>query len=353
MRTQYVPSGNYDAIIQEGFPVFKPKDGENVIRLMQASWPEEEIPKWGTDWAILISVHNNVGDRGTFLCLDAMYGEPCPVCEAAMEEPDKDIRFELEANKRALAWLINRKDPSVGPQAWSMPLKKVWKVINARSRDRKTGALLHIDDPEAGYDVVFTGENTGKKTADYQGIEIEREATMLGPDDATQQKWIDYIVENPLPSILNIPDPEYIRKRLFGRVSRARPADAVEEATGAMPARRRPVARSDDGVPTERDPTEPADAAADTPATDGRVPRRTARAVAPEEPPFEPDPSAAADPGESDHDPETGEVMDGTAPPVRPGRRPPRDPAPAPAETPAPSRATRQALDRVRPSARR
>lgn len=221
--------GGYDSIINTDFPTFKPKEGENVIRIMPPTWADD---KWGDYWDVEVWVHYNVGAQGgAYLCLDKMKGEPCPVCAAAKEAADREEARQFSANVRALVWLIDRNDEKAGPLAWAMP-NKVYKEINARSKDKKTGAVILIDQVDEnsydGYDITFNLEKKGSdsKNVDYTGVEIDRDETPLHDDQKVEDRWMKYITDNPLPDILNFYDAGYIEKVLTGR---AEPKEEEEE----------------------------------------------------------------------------------------------------------------------------
>lgn len=327
-------SGLYDSLFLDGFAVFKPKEGENQIRILPFTW--EDVDKWGTSWEIMIFTHNNIGpDKGSFLCLNHMKDESCPICEARRVAVDDEERSALRPGERALVWLIDRNDEKAGPMLWSMPIKTVFKVINARSTNKKTGALLLIDDPEEGYDLFFTREGTGIKT-DYVGVELDRDPTPLHDKEPIQNKWLDYIQENPLPTVLNIPEAEYIEKVLSGRVarksedeeeesprrssrrSRSEPEEEEEETTTRRTTRRRPseeAAEEEEELDaktsrrTGRSRSEPEEEE----ETERPSGRRTGSRSSPEpEEEVEEKPAgrrrASKEPEEEEHDPETGEL---------------------------------------------
>lgn len=379
-RRTKMSSGLYDSTIQEGFSMFKPKEGENTVRILPLSW--EDTEKWGTSWEIMVYVHNNIGpDRGSFLCIDKMQGEPCPICEARRSAMDDDERYAFAPNARAMCWLIDRDAENAGPQWWQMPLKSVFKVINSRSIDRKTGAPILIDEPEEGYDLVFTREGAGIKTA-YTGVEVLRDPSPIHEDEKLQARWLKYITENPLPDILLFQDADYIEKVLSGRVAkkdddeegepaprstRRGRAAAEEEAEDAPPgrqARRRPVEAEEEPVDETEETASPSST------------RRSTRSRAEPEPDPEEEPEPEKDTrpvgrrrSSKEEPPEEIEEEVETRPSGRTGRRsspePEDEPAPrltrrrtAAAEEPEEeilpeSRSARAGLEKLRPGARR
>lgn len=227
--------GIFDSYLSSEVQVFKPKDGENVVRIMPPSWPEKDDEKWGDGWDIQIFLHYSVGpDNATYLCLDKMRGEKCPVCEARRGATDKE-RDQIKPQGRWLCWVIDRDNEKAGPQVWSMPVT-VFREINLRSVDKKHNTPIPIDDPEEGYDFAFSIEKQKIKLPDgrevmvpkYSGFEVLRDANPLHDDEKLQNRWLDYITEHQLPNILQFYDADYIENVLFGKTERGS-ADDVEE----------------------------------------------------------------------------------------------------------------------------
>ena len=272
---------DYDSIFKSGIPIFKAKEGENCIRILPSTWDEP-------DWDYIIHQHRNVGpDNVSYLCLDKMKdGEVCPVCEAKRLATDKEEADELRIQKGSICWIIDRDDERTGPQVWQMPFTKVRNEIYARSVDKKTRAPILVDDPEEGFDINFTRVGT-TVTTEYKAVEVARDPTPIHDDEKLQDKWLDYITENPLPSVLNFYPAEHIEKVLFGKKS----AKTKEDAPEQEPVRgRRALATEEEPEPTARrssrrgepDPEEEAEAEPRA----SRLERRRA-AVEEEDPPFE------------------------------------------------------------------
>lgn len=265
-RKSKMAAGSFDKIFKSDIPTFKPKEGENHIRILPPTWntdpDSEEGARWGDGWEIQIHLHYGVGpDRGSYLCLDKMLGKPCSVCDAR-HDMDEDEKNEIRVSARNVCWIVDRKNEKLGPQVWSMP-GSVAKDIANRSKSRD-GNPLPIDSPQDGYDVTFNKEGTDIKTK-YTSIDVDREPSYLNQDEAIEKKWLQYIVDNPLPEVLEYYESDYIEKVLFGagksegggrseRAPRERaPAEeprgggrrlASEESAGDPPAERAPRGRA-------------------------------------------------------------------------------------------------------------
>ena len=207
-RSEQKGGAEFDSMFVDGTKVFKVNDGDNLIRIVPATW--EDPKHFGLD----IFVHWSVGpDKESYLCLKEMKGEPCPLCEErarAIKNGEDDYAKELAPKKRVLIYLIDRDHEKEGVQAWSMP----WGVdrdINSLIVDR-SGEVLCIDDPDNGYDIEFKKKGTGIKT-EYIGLQIARRESDIGDDE-----WLEFAQDNPLPSILKYFSYDHISDA-FGGVS--------------------------------------------------------------------------------------------------------------------------------------
>ena len=197
-------SGAYDKFTVDGIKMWKPKNGNNLIRILPPTWDE---PKhYGYD----VFVHNGIGpDKSAYLCLEKMHVDKCPICEARAEARDEDEKNALRHNRRVAVWIIDRDDEQLGAQLWLMP----WSVdrdISSRTLNKRTARLLMIDDPNDGYDIEFTKEGEGLKTK-YVGIDVARDATPVLDDEDEGQKVLEYISEKSIPSVLKFYEYSYIK----------------------------------------------------------------------------------------------------------------------------------------------
>lgn len=215
MRRAQSAGKSFDTFIDNNVPTFKPKEGENCVRIL----PAEQA-----DWDLQVHIHYNVGpDNATYLCLAKMKNEDCPVCTARAEATDEEEKSAMRISERRLVWVVDRDNEKAGPLIWSMPAS-LYKDICGRQIDKKSGEIIYLDDPEDGYDIVFNREGQQLRTK-YTGVEISREATPLNDNAKTQDRWLEYIAANPLPSMLTYYDADYIERILMGRSRVVDPAD--------------------------------------------------------------------------------------------------------------------------------
>lgn len=286
---------DFDNVFNEDIKMFKPAEGDNVIRILPPTWGinpysdkqleefseeglarlEEEQERYGDGWDVVAYIHYGVGaDGGTYLCREKMLGEYCPICAAKERAADPDEAKALEPTKRALVWVVDREKEQEGPQLWSMPFSKIRNEIYARSIDRRDGTPLLVDDPEEGFDIMFNRSGTKDRT-NYTAVEVDRDPSPIHDKEKRQQEWLDYIMDHPIPSLLKFYDPEHIEKVLVGRSSSRRDDD--EDAGDDRPRGRSRFRRRDRSDDTERDWQEDGDGDADDEEDDRPRSRRRRR----------------------------------------------------------------------------
>lgn len=223
-------NSDFDKIVRDGTKSWSPGDGANTIRILPPTWNDAQ--HFGVD----VQVHYGIGpDRQSYLCLNKMSEQVlemadrlqqdnpelaeklrasagnCPICREralALKDGDEDYAKELDARRRVLVYVVDRDAEKEGLQVWAMP-QSIDQDLAKVSVHRRTGAVLPIDHPDRGYDVEFDKEGKGKNTK-YKGLAIAREESPLGNDD-----WLVQAEDDPLPTLLEFHDAEYI-ERVFG-----------------------------------------------------------------------------------------------------------------------------------------
>lgn len=229
--------GDYDDFVKG--QLFKPKDGENNIRILPITWDPKDGPgakgyQWGDNWAIEVFIHRDVGpDKQTYLCPLKMKGEDCPVCDFRGETDDEELSKKAKPKTQLLAWIIDRADEKAGPQIWRVPMG-VEKEIQIRSTP-KGGGMLQVDHPEEGYDITFRRKGTGLNT-EYVGVDIERADSPIHEKESKQDDWLEFIEDHPLPDQLIYFDGDYIERAFRAQTSKQ--DDASDQPTRSSRGRR-------------------------------------------------------------------------------------------------------------------
>ena len=212
-------SGSFESYIRDDIALYKVKEGTNILRIMPP--PSQDYEHFGID----IFTHFGIGvEKSTFLCLNKMKDEPCPVCEEhtslratlggrqQLTQEEKDMLRPFNAGKRVLMYVVDRSEEDKGPQAWPAP----WTLdrdIGSVMQDKLSGEILWIDDPQDGYDVSFDRKGTGLST-EYTGVQIARASSPLHRDVGKAMAWCDFTDKNSLRDILVFRDYDRIHRAL-------------------------------------------------------------------------------------------------------------------------------------------
>lgn len=212
---------NFIGWAKDQFETFSPKK-ENQIRILPPTWQNP------THYGLDIWVHYSVGpERGTVLCLWKMQGKPCPICEAhaRAEAAGRADANELKPTRRVVTWVIDRnREREKGekkPLLWAMPATKVDAEIASICKDRETGQLYYIDDPDHGFDIFFNKEGEKIQT-DYKGFQLARR------ESSVDQFYLDFITQNPIPNTLFWRTYEEVKAIFEGS-----PAQAIQQPTSS------------------------------------------------------------------------------------------------------------------------
>jgi hypothetical protein len=230
------PSGAWDSFIKSGIPLFRPKEGLHTIRILPRTfdvlrlnneWAFTVDPHWG----LKVFVHRSIGpDKASYLCRRLMLGEPCSLCsERQLSAGDVNALKQLQVGTRYIAWVIDRKNVSAGPQIWNMPPTQVEQEICKRQEDRDTHQIIKIDHPLTGYDVEFEVKKQGDFHV-FTGVSIKRSPSPVSDDPALfafdsktkamSGKWAEVIHETPLDQALRFYDDAYLLQVYNGETQR-------------------------------------------------------------------------------------------------------------------------------------
>ena len=152
-----------DRIRRSEHGIWKPKDGENSIRVM---------PPWSDDvdtFFVQGGAHFNVGPQGkVFSCpRQADSSAECWLCDLverldAGDEADRQEAADLRVRKSWMVNVVDLKDPGAGVRVWKAGVK-AFKQLLEYIEDPDYG---DITDPDAGYNIKVTKSGKNLNT-DY------------------------------------------------------------------------------------------------------------------------------------------------------------------------------------------
>ena len=197
--------GGYQPFKSE-YVVWKPKDGDNIIRILPPTWEDPD------HYGIIANIHFFIGpEKSSFICPHKERIGPCPLCDRRAEleaRGRKEEAKKYKATARTIVWIIDRKEENKGPQLWGMPLSKVDSVILESSKNKRTGDTYPVDDPEEGFDIFIKKSGQGLNT-EYV-VTLDRESTPI------KKEWLDFVIKHPIPSTFVHVDAESIKVEMDG-----------------------------------------------------------------------------------------------------------------------------------------
>ena len=244
--------GSRESYLVSEVDFYTPKAGDNNIRILPPTF--EGARHYGID----LHLHYGIGpDKSAFLCLDKMRAEACPICEEranAAAEGEEDLAKALRPKQRVLVWVINRGEEGKGPLAWSMPAGLDKDIVNC-SIDKSTGEILSVDDPsDKGYDIGFKREGMDERTK-YTGIQVARRASPLSDDADQADKWLSFIGEHPLDTLLNFHEYDFVKAAYAGTTAEHKNDASPAAAPAKVPTRRAASPAPAAEAPADEKPT--------------------------------------------------------------------------------------------------
>jgi len=284
---------NTEALDKLSIKQYKATEGDNFLRILPPLDPEAYF-------GLAIFVHYNLGPdkNDAFLCPRMMKKERCVICERQDALKAKGVEDtvwkKLGCFPPRYLYLArdckNDETMDEGTQLYDAP-QTVNNEILTLSKDRRSGEVVDVSDPDDGKLLVFT--RTGMKATNtrYSGFELEK-------DDPIPEEWLDnlpeledclqYASEEDMLKALGLPPEEIVDT----------PPDGEKEDTPEPPARsgRRERTRTSDVADTSAEKETPKDEKEDVPKNDPEPStRRTRRS-----PDREVEKDAPADTGKAD-----------------------------------------------------
>lgn len=251
--------GGFDSYFIGGVNTFRPKAGENAIRICPPTWKDHE------HFGYEVWVHGFIGlERSSYLCPKKMLGKKCPICELAAETlqaGEKEDSDQIKAKQKVLYWLIDREGDSSDPLVWAVS-GQFDQDISGRC-NKRNGKVLEIDNPWDGHDVTFRRTGQGLATR-YLNVDIDPDTSPLADREKETNRLLDFLKEKPLDSILKYHSYDQLKMAIEGkakdeddeideRSSRKSSRHDDEEDDGdSRGSKRSSRSRGDDDEPDER-----------------------------------------------------------------------------------------------------
>lgn len=164
-------------------------DGDNCIRLVP---PLADDPL-GDQWGFNIWVHFI---NGYFVCPRTFDRRAhCSICAAAtqMRREDPELAKQMTGSCRTLIWVLDCNKVAQGElRLWPAPVTLVNSFLKL-AKNRRTGELISIEDPEVGRAIFF--EKTGSRLQTrYDSIVLDDSPFPLNPDLVNDLRYFEEIL---------------------------------------------------------------------------------------------------------------------------------------------------------------
>ena len=179
--------------LPEGVELFKPKNGENMIRVLPPQEGEEFLKTTGYEVRKYYVANKTWVSPKTF-------GKSTkdPFFDYWMENREKseDINENFRPTTRRLWFILDLNDEEAGKLSlWEAPMK-LSKEIIARTQHRRTGELINFDDPEDGV-VIFFHKEGEKLATEYTRVELSDEKFPLDEQLADEIPLLEDLIVVP------------------------------------------------------------------------------------------------------------------------------------------------------------
>lgn len=175
--------------IDASVPQFRPQDGENCVRLV----PPLDGDSLGDQWGFNVWVHFI---NGYFVCPRSFDRSAiCGICAGAlqMRREDPDLAKQMTGALRTLIWILDCNRAAAGElKIWPAPTTLINSFLKL-GRNRRTGELISIEDPEVGRAIFFEKTGTGLQTR-YDSIALDEVAFPLDAGLLAELKYFEEVL---------------------------------------------------------------------------------------------------------------------------------------------------------------
>jgi hypothetical protein len=203
--------GNWDGIFKSGVKAWRPKEGENAIRILPPTW--ENYDHYGFE----VYVHTRVGASGsTYTCPNKHGGGPCAACaevtalRAAGEDEDAG---KLSVKKNFVYYILDRDAKKPEPVPWQVGWRQDKEIAEA-SEVKRRNQVKYIDHPDEGYDVFV--KRTGKQLNTRYTYQTDSDPSPISDDPDEQDDILKEIEDNPISDLIVWASNEKIARDLEG-----------------------------------------------------------------------------------------------------------------------------------------
>lgn len=179
--------------IKSDLPQYRPRDGENFIRILPPIADDKITDAWGANL-----ICHYIEGQGWVLSpktLDQTNHDPIDDLIRELRKIDPDLEDMVQTSRKVGMHILDfNADEKYGVlKLWAAPTTLVDDFVKA-AKDKRTGRTYSLDDPENGFPLSFDKSGTGLQTR-YGGVQLDRDPFPLDEellDDV--EYWEDILV---------------------------------------------------------------------------------------------------------------------------------------------------------------
>ncbi len=188
--------------IESDLPQFRPRDGENFIRIVPPLEDDSLAGAWGVDL-----ITHYIEGHGWMLSpksLDANEHDPVDDLIRELRKIDPELEDMVKTSRKTVMHLLdfNADERDGVLKLWGAPPTLVDDFVKA-AKDKRSGRTHSLEDPDNGLPISFDKTGTGLQTR-YAAVQLERDPFPLA----------DYILDEIeyFEDVLKVDSPEEMQK---------------------------------------------------------------------------------------------------------------------------------------------
>ena len=221
--------------IKPDIPLYKPKEGDNFIRIL----PPLKCPL--NSWFRANVFYHRLPNGDRVLCMKATFGanNNCLICDfrKSLWDSDPELARSLRPIRRSLMWVVdaeNEETLAEGVKLFPAPGEKVGDAILVAIREKRTGKIIDVVDPEKGCVISFSmKKNTiavGGRVVpmgEYYNVQAEKDDVV-----PAKKEWLDQIRSyGTFEDVLVKPDEDAVKQLIVNLKAFSEPVgeEPIEE----------------------------------------------------------------------------------------------------------------------------
>lgn len=164
-----------------GFQTFQPVDGDNSFRIVPPLADDKHATLWGFDvWVYYLGGRAYLSPS-TF---DKNAHDPVLEKYNQLKQTDAEAAKPFKGTKRSLTFVLDLNNTDEELKLWAAPTTVIDEVLKI-SKNRRSGELVAVEDPQNGRVIFFNKTGTGVATR-YSAFQLDQAAMPLPPGLADQ-----------------------------------------------------------------------------------------------------------------------------------------------------------------------